>query len=165
MNDLVRTLKDCMSSQLEILNNFSENEKLLKTNVENHNWEGLNRVIREMHPLSEKIDDLDIKRSKAFKALCSYFKEPDNASFYQVAVHFSIPDRELCTELYQQLKIAVIRIQSITWSIDNYVRTVSGTIHQILDNVFPHRKGNIYSNTGSVREFSGIDPVLINQQL
>ncbi|MBN1649091.1 MAG: flagellar export chaperone FlgN [Spirochaetales bacterium] len=165
MKELIEKLKECMSEELNILTNFSENEQNLKHNIEKHDWVSLEKTIKQMQPLSERIDLLDKERSDIFRELCGYYGEKENCSFYHIAVYFPHSEREICTSLYQELKIAVIRIQSITWSIDNYVRTVTGTIQQVLNNVYPHRKGNLYCSKGSLKQSTGIDPVLVNQQL
>ena len=163
MLKLLASLKESMTGQLIVLNEFSEYEKKLKLFVEEHNWNGLNDLIKKMQPLSEKIDAIDMERTKAYKAICIKLKQPDNSNFYQIAVNFPHEEREACVKLYQDLKIAVIRIQSITWSIDNYVRTVTGAINQVLNNIFPHRKGNIYCSKGNIKQSAGIDAVLINR--
>ena len=161
---IVNSLIDKMAEETLLLEEFGSREGELRSCISSNNWSELTATIQNLSPLAEKIEEVEKSRDEAFMALRTMFGEKDDASFYHVVFHLPERERDICVELYRKLKLAAIRIQSITLSIDSYVRTVSGTVRQILEEIFPYQKGKIYSAKGGSMDTQA-EPMVFNTSL
>jgi len=153
-----------MAEEILLLEEFGSREDEIRSCISSNNWSRLTETIQNLSPLAEKIEEVEKLRDEAFTSLRRMYGEKKDASFYHVVFHLPEPERDLCVELYRKLKLAAIRIQSITLSIDSYVRTVSGTVRQILEEIFPYQKGKIYSKQGSSVDIQA-EPMVLNTSL
>lgn len=161
---IVNNLLDLMAEETLLLEEFGSREEDIRSCINSNNWSELTSTIQYLSPLAEKIEQVERERDEAFNALRDICGEKEDASFYHVAFHLPQRERDLCVELYRKLKLAAIRIQGITLSIDSYVRTVSGTVKQILEEIFPYQKGKIYSRQGDSVD-SRAEPMVFNTSL
>jgi len=161
---IVNNLLDLMAEETLLLEEFGSREEEIRSCINSNNWNELTVTIQKLSPLAEKIEQVERTRDDVFSSLRIMFGEQEDASFYHVAFHLPARERDICVELYRKLKMAAIRIQSITMSIDSYVRTVSGTVRQILEEIFPYQKGNIYSKSGDAVGTQS-EPLVFNTSL
>ena len=161
---IVRHLLDLMAEETLLLEEFGSREEEIRSCINENNWNELTLTVQNLSPLAEKIEQVETTRDEVFASLRSMFGEQEDAGFYHVVFHLPRRERDLCVELYRKLKIAAIRIQSITMSIDSYVRTVSGTVRQILEEIFPYQKGNMYSRSGDTVDTQA-EPLVFNTSL
>lgn len=161
---LANNLIDLMAEETLLLEDFGSREEEIRACISSNNWNDLTLTIQHLSPLAEKIEQVEKTRDEAFSALRSVCGEKEDASFYHVVFHLPERERDISVELYRKLKLAAIRIQSITLSIDSYVRTVSGTVRQILEEIFPYQKGKIYSKHGGSVD-SQAEPMVLNTRL
>jgi len=159
-----KTLRNSMEEEILLLNEFCREEEKIKDYIVKKNWEGLNRTIRNANPLIEQINTIEKKRNTAFVELRNHFGFNGEAGFYHVIVNFAEGERDIFADLYRNLKLSAIRIQSVTGGIDSYVSNVSGSMNSILDELFPARRGKIYSKQGNPTELE-INPMVLNHNL
>ncbi len=157
-------LHECMSLELKLLETFRKAEIELKNKINHKDWDGLERCIGRMKTLSRDLTAVETKRSGAFRELQDLVGEKEEASFYQVIVHLPADEREALAEIYRAMRFAAVGIRSVTYCIDEQLKTINGTLQQILNELFPYRKGNLYSKQGARRETEG-NPMVINQSL
>ncbi|MBN2050840.1 MAG: hypothetical protein JW760_10380 [Spirochaetales bacterium] len=160
----VTKLLDLMAEEILLLEEFGSREEMVRSCVRQNNWSELNLTIQQLSPLAEKIEAVERLRDEAFTALKTGYGESEDASFYHVVFHLPDRERDISVELYRKLKMAALRIQSITLCIDSYVRTVSGTVRQILEEIFPYQKGKIYSKHGGAMDIQA-EPMVLNTSL
>ncbi len=153
-----------MVSELKLLEAFREAELDLKNRINNKDWDGLERCILKMKSLSDDLIVVEENRSKAFSDLQDLVGEKEEAGFYQVIVHLPSEEREPLAELYRAMRFAAVGIRSVTYCIDEHLKAINGTLQQILDELFPYRKGNLYSKHGERREAEG-NPMIVNHSL
>jgi hypothetical protein len=153
-----------MKFEFALLESFRRTELELKNGINRKDWDGLERCIQKMRELSVELVAVEDKRNHAFLELRDLVGEAETANFYQVIVHLSVEERETLAELYRAMKFAAIGIRSVTYCIDEHLQTINGTLQQILNELFPYRKGNLYSNQGERREASQ-NPMIVNQRL
>ena len=153
-----------MKMELGLLERFRETEIELKNGISNKDWDSLDLSMQTMKHLSGKLIRVEKRRHTAFHELRDLVGEDENAGFYQVIVHLPFEEREVLAELYRSMKFAAVGIQAITYGIDEHVQTINGTLHQILNELFPYRKGNIYSKEGKRRE-AETNPMVVNHHL
>jgi AAA+ ATPase superfamily predicted ATPase len=61
-------------------------------------------------------------------------------------------ERDELFALYRQLRLALIRVKGNAGLLGFYLRSLSETLQKVLEELFPHRKGRIYSRSGKARE-------------
>lgn len=153
-----------MRSELALLEAFKELELQLKNGISQKNWDQVEECISKMKALSADLAAVEEKRNRAFIDLQDLMGESDNAGFYQVIVYLPVEEREALAQLYRAMKFAAVGIRSITYCIDEHLKTINGTLQRILNELFPYRKGNLYSHQGERREASD-NPMVVNHSL
>lgn len=151
-----------MKVELALLETFRDAELELKSGITRKDWDGLEECIRKMKLLSADLVAVEDSRNRAFLELRDLVGEEAGAGFYQVIVHLAVEEREQLAELYRAMKFAAVSIRSVTYCIDEHLQTVNGTLQQILNELFPYRKGNLYSKEGARREVNH-NPMIVNQ--
>ncbi|RKX78390.1 MAG: hypothetical protein DRP87_06455 [Spirochaetes bacterium] len=159
----VEKLKDLLKEEIEFLNVFCKEQEKIKTFIKNKDWEGLNKSVQKIEALSEAIENIDKERSIGFNRLRKAVLNRDNASFYQVIVRLPEDEREVLASLYRKFKLTVCRLQGLTTGIETLVYTLSGTLNQFLEEIFPHRKGKIYTKNGLIT-FAEENPIVLNRE-
>ncbi|MCI0481502.1 MAG: hypothetical protein L0213_07930, partial [Candidatus Dadabacteria bacterium] len=154
-------LLEYMKLELNRLEAFREAELELKNGISRKDWDGLDRCIRKMKLLSTDLVGVEEKRNRAFIELRDLVGEEEGAGFYQVIVHLPVEERESFAELYRAMKFLAVGIRSVTYCIDEHLQTINGTLQQILNELFPYRKGNLYSKHGKRRE-AHHNPMIVN---
>ncbi|MBN1687321.1 MAG: flagellar export chaperone FlgN [Spirochaetales bacterium] len=157
-------LAEYMKLELGLLEAFKEAEIELKNGINRKDWDQLEQCIRKMKTLSAELAAVEEKRNHAFINLQDLVGEREKAGFYEVIVHLPADEREALAELYRSMKLAAVGIRSVTYCIDEHLKTINGTLQNILNELFPYRKGNLYSKQGERREASG-NPMVVNHSL
>jgi hypothetical protein len=121
-------------------------------------------VISNLNPLSETMEETEKQRDLLYKKLKKKLDKKDTDGFYSIVSHMEGSTRESCLSGYRKMKMALLRMQGITAGIDQYVRAVGDTSRAVLNEVFPHRKGRLYSCNGSERHAQA-DPMVLNRHL
>lgn len=157
-------LANLMNKETEILDSISVEEEKLQQSLRESNWEKMESIISNLSPLSENMEKVEDERNKVYMKLKTRLNKTDSDGFYAVAMHMKGQNREDCLGGYRKMKVALLRMQGITAGIDQYVRAVGDTSKAVLDEVFPHRKGRIYSNRGCEKPVQA-DPMILNRHL
>ena len=157
-------LTDLMNRETELLNEISAEEEKLQKVLRENNWEKMERIIALLNPLSIKMESVEEERNKIYLKLKAKLGKSEDDGFYSVAIHMKEHTREECLGAYRRMKIALLRMQGITAGIDQYVTTVGDTSRAVLEEVFPYRKGRIYSNRGCEKPVQA-DPMILNRHL
>ena len=153
---------DSMKTELDLLELFKALEIRMKESIQLKDWQSLQTVMKEMVDLSDRMVVIERKRQDEYERLRTGFGVEENAGFYQVIVHLPRELRDELAGLYRNMKFTVLSLQAVTECMDDQVRSVNSTIHEILGELFPHRKGNLYSKEGKSREVDP-NPVVVNQ--
>ena len=157
-------LAELMETETELLNEISHEEENLQNALRKNSWDEMELIINRISPLSVRMERVEIDRDRVYQKLKVRLKKSDDDGFYSVAMHMKGNTRESCLGGYRKMKVALLRMQGITAGIDQYVRTVGETSKAVLDEVFPHRRGKIYSNNGSAKPVQA-DPMVLNRHL
>lgn len=164
IDTLSTKLADLMVKETELLNEISGQEEKLQQALRDNSWSDMEKIISTIGPLSIKMERIENERDRVYRKLKEKLDKKENDGFYSVAMHMKGQTREDCLGGYRRMKVAVLRMQGLTAGIDQYVRSVGETSRLVLDEVFPHRKGKIYSNNGSAKPVQA-DPMVLNRHL
>lgn len=156
--------KELIHREIELLEKFSELELNLQDCIFNRDWKGFEGILKEMQPVSEDLVEVEESRNAAYDELRAKTTGREDASFYQVVLGLPEEQRESFSQLYRKLKFTVLRLKGITEGMDSFVGSMTGTMREILDDIFPYRKGNIYSSRGRARAVNE-NPMVVNHHL
>ncbi len=161
---LCPALLEAMKQEHALLERFKSAEMGMTEAIRNKDVDRLELCMKTMEGLSDSLVQIEEQRHIAFLKLRDAVGEDQDASFYQVIVHLPVDTRDRLAELYRSMKFAVVGIQAVTSCLDEHVKSVNGTMQQILNELFPHRKGNMYSKEGKRCEAES-SPLVVNQRL
>jgi hypothetical protein len=88
----------------------------------------------------------------------------ESARFEELLTRLPPEDRDELFGLYRQLKLAVIRVKGNAGLLGFYLRSLSGTVQKVLEELFPHRRGTIYSRSGKSRD-AGEDSMVVHRHI
>ncbi len=153
-----------MAEEVDLLGRIAELEVRLKSCVLERNWKGLETALRRMNPIAQKLAQVEEERNLSFRKLQASLGLGEEAGLYHVVVLLPYDHRERLAEAYRRLKLSVIAIQGITGNIDAYLRNVTGEMQAVLSELYPFRKGKIYSRRGKSKPVEST-PMVISQRL
>ena len=146
------TLKRTLHAEARTLKDFAELQKGLQQAISKRQWTELSKEIDALRRLAEKIEALEEDRIRAYQSLKSSLRADGEESFTEIVSHLPAKDRDELLALYRHLKAAVIRVKASAGLLNYYVQSMSEALRQILEELFPHRKGKMYSRTGKAKE-------------
>ncbi len=157
-------LKTILLQEIDGFITAVEKAEEIRSSIFRHDWKRLSQNLERMEHATGYIAALEKERAHVFSSLRREVGAKSNAGFYTVIVHLDTGRQEELSGLFRQLKSLVLQLQGSIWSIDAYTRTLSTTIYDILQEMFPHRRGTMYSKSGRKRKH-GSDPLVVNRQL
>jgi alanyl-tRNA synthetase len=146
------TLKRTLRAEARTLKDFADLQKDLQQAISKRQWTELNKEIDALRQLAEKIETLEEDRIQAYQTLKSSLQAGDQESFAEIVSRLPAKERDELLVLYRHLKAAVIRVKASAGLLNYYVQSMSDALRQILEELFPHRKGKMYSRTGKAKE-------------
>ncbi len=161
---LINKLKDEMLIEIQLMERFFELEEKLQEAVKSKRWSELEKRLNALKKISLNIEMADKKRDRYFAALKGLLGIPPDRSFNEIVRFF---DKELQDELlriHTELKLGVLKVKSSTGRLGYLFRVLSDSMNEILTEIFPHRKGKIYSQNGRAKSYSE-ESFVVNQSL
>lgn len=161
---LCDSLTALMGREAALLEQMADHELVLKESIVAHNWARLELSRRKLAPILQAIAEVEQARHSGFSQLREAVGENAEAGFYEVLLHFDDERRERAAGSYRSLKLTVLKIQAVTNSIEVYLRAVTGTMQEILGELFPFRKGSIYTRKGTASQTQS-NPMVFSRRL
>jgi hypothetical protein len=146
-----RSLARAMAVEAGLLNDYSERLQELQRIIGQRDWDAVEKCIAVLRNLAGEVETAEAARVEAFRALKAERHLPDEERFEQVAELLPPPERDELRELSRRLKIGVVRVKGSSGLLGYYVRSALQARHQVLEELYPHRKGRLYSRSGRTR--------------
>jgi DNA-binding transcriptional MocR family regulator len=146
------TLKRALRAETRTLKDYADLQKSLQQAISKRKWTELNREIDALRQLADKIEALEKDRIQAYQMLKSYLQTREREGFTEIVSRLPAEERDELIGLYRHLKAAVIRVKASAGLLNYYVQSMSEALRQILEELFPHRKGKMYSRTGKPKD-------------
>ena len=162
--DNIEHLNKILEKEIELIDNFAVAEGSIMDSIITNNWDILGLAINQAEALSISIEALDKKREICVERLRESTGEDDSVHFYRLTADLEADKRDQINDLYRKLKLSVLNLQNMNWRINTYVSTVTGIMKQTLKEIYPHRRGSLYSKTGTIREADS-NPMVLNKKL
>lgn len=153
-------VKSQLEKQSELLAEFRRKEAELQEAIIERDWPAMDAVIPELERLGDELEELEGQRAAAVAASKEELGLEADSPFPELLAKVEPQDRAELTSLYRTLQIAVLRVRNQTSGIDAYVRNSVRTANTVLGEIFPERKGTLYSRSGAHRPAHGTAIVL-----
>jgi len=158
------SLNKIMKEEISLLQQFYDAEKDFQRYIQDKNWKKLQEIIESLDPLSISISLAEQERARIFNILSSVADDQDEKTFYTVISRVPEEWKDILGKTFRKLKLLVLKVQGLNTGINALVCTLSTTLQSILEEMYPHRRGRIYSNTGKTKSVS-VNPMILNKQL
>ena len=162
--DNAEQLIDILEKEIVLVKAFTEVENTIMDSVIINNWDVLESNIEQTQDISRDIEKLDKAREACIELLREEAEEDINSHFYRLTVNLDTDIKNKLNDLYRDLKLSVLNLQNINWRIDSYVGTVTGIMKQTLKEIYPNRRGSLYSRSGILKEADN-NPMVLNRKL
>ena len=145
------SLEKAMDMEAGLLNDYAARLQELQRTIVQHDWDSVQKGIASLRNLAGEVETAEAARVEAFRALKAEHFLPIEESFDQAAERLEGPERDRLKELARRLKIGVVRVKGSSGLLGYYVRSALQARHQVLEELYPHRKGRLYSRSGRAR--------------
>ena len=153
-----------MKAEMKLFDEFAEGENRLNDLAKRKKWAEMQAVLEELGSLAEKIEECEDSRNAVYLSCKAEMnlKEDDGFALFLAQV----PDkhRETLARLHAGLKKRLLAIKSLSSGLIYYFACMQDSIAQVLGEIFPHRKGTLYSPQGESKESSEA-AVVVNHEL
>ena len=148
-NALVRALKDLMDREAELFVDLGRRVERLRDSFQQKSWGPSISLSEGIERSSRAIEEADLARDDAFASVREAMHLPGETTMS--AVLPGLPDllRSEMEERWRGLRMAVVRLKTDTGRMRYSAEAMAGTLNRILEQVFPYRKGKIYSRRGT----------------
>jgi hypothetical protein len=153
-----------MVEESDLFRCFADKERELTRVVQKRDWEQLQGELASLEVLARRIEETEHARHGRYCQLKGELGLGDRAGFDLVLQRLPEGRRADLARGQTELKNAVSRVRSITASLAYYFRYIRDSVEQILEEVFPHKRGRLYGRNGATAATSS-DPVVLNRQL
>ncbi|MFW5812265.1 MAG: flagellar export chaperone FlgN [Alkalispirochaetaceae bacterium] len=161
---LVETVTETLRAQLTMMNTLAEQEAELHRLMLEREWEDVTPLIETMSEMSDAVVEAENQRHDAYCLLRRHLGLNDSSGFGEVLAALDDEDRRCLADLYRQLKLSVIRIQSLAGGVDRYVRTMMATTREMIREAYPERAGGAYGRDGAHSVQAG-EALVLNHRL
>ncbi len=138
----------CMKEEATLLAAFAGLEEEMQRLVSDHRWDGLETIIQRLRQKSDLVNRSEEERERSFHVLKIALGVPEDVSFFKMLPFVPDEKRRVITDAYRKLKLAVYAVKGATLRLSYYFQSYSDTVKKVLGELFPHRKGKLYSQTG-----------------
>jgi hypothetical protein len=162
-NALVRALKDRMDREAELFVDLGAEVERLRDSFQQKSWGPSLSLSEGIERSSRAVEEADLARDAAFTSVREAMRLPRETTMS--AVLPGLPDllRSEMEESWRGLRMAVVRLKTSTGRMRYSAESLASTLNRILEQVFPYRKGKIYSRRGTPTGVSGA--VLVDRSL
>lgn len=161
-NETIGSLLRLLDEQTELIERLGEQQSSLQEIVANKDWEGMERIVPKMTGLSEAISRVEMQRNSAMAELTAAFGGTESFSLLLDRLPPEI--RRALSVRYRALKVAVLRLQSRTATMDAYIRASMSTSRGVLQELFPETTSRGYSRDGA-GSFTAASAVVVDHEL
>ena len=161
---LIGKLKQEMKIEVQLLDNFFELEENLHNAIYDKKWPLLEGLISNLKGTGSDIEIADEKRDQYFTAVKKYIGLPVTSGLSELLENVEEEQGEEIKKLQRDLKIRVVKVKGSTGRLGYVFRSLSESLNDILGEVFPHRKGKIYSMQGKPTDYAD-ESLMVNRNL
>jgi hypothetical protein len=162
-NALVRALKDRIDREADLFADLGQEVERLRDSFQQKSWGPSLSLAENIERSSQAVVLADAARDEAFAAVREAMDLPLETTMS--AILPALPDllRSEMEESWRALRMSVVRLKTSTGRMRYSAEALAFTLNRILEQVFPYRKGKIYTRRGTPSSVSGA--VLVDRKL
>jgi len=162
-NALVRALKDQIDREADLFADLGQEVERLRDSFQQKSWGPSLSLAEGIERSSQAVVEADAARDEAFAAVREAMDLPLETTMS--AILPALPDllRSEMEESWRALRMSVVRLKTSTGRMRYSAEALAFTLNRILEQVFPYRKGKIYTRRGTPSSVSGA--VLVDRKL
>jgi len=160
---LVDALKADMERETELFLVMGQEVDRLRDSVQLKKWAVGLGIAQGLERVALKIEEADAARDRAYQALCDNLGLPRDAVFSLLLSRMSAEQRPPLEQTWRDLRTSVVRLGTASNRLRYFAEALSGTLGRVLEEVFPHRRGRIYSRRGTATSVN--DSLLVDRKL
>jgi hypothetical protein len=157
-------LKKSIEEEISLFNSFLKLEHNLNESVKSKNWDNVNKYLGNLSDISIRVEKTEKIRHETFKELCSECKISRNTSFREFIDCVYGAEKDELSRLQAVLTDTIKKVRKTSIGMSSHFKYMYGTVNNLLEEIFPFRKGKIYSRQGKASEVNS-SPVMINKKL
>ena len=154
-NVLARALRDRMEREAELFEGLGHEVERLRDSFERKSWGSGLEVAQGIERSAEKINEADAARDEAFALLRDVVDLPRESAFSALLPRLPDAERAELEESWRRLRLAVVRLKTASGRMRYAAEALSDALNRILEQVFPYRKGRMYSRRGTPTSVGG----------
>ena len=135
----------------------------LRDSVQQKKWAPALATAQGLERFAAKIEETDTARDRTFQDLCAILGLSSDVPFAILLSRLDVAQRSVLEKRWRSLRISVIRLGTASNRLRYYAEALGGTVGRILEEIFPHRKGRIYSRRGKATSVN--DALLVDRKL
>ncbi|NOY10152.1 MAG: hypothetical protein GXP33_15065 [Spirochaetes bacterium] len=161
---LIGKFKQEMSIEIQLLDSFFRLEEELHSAIYEKEWTRIEELVSNLKNTGTDIENIDDRRDQYFSAVKKHLGLSVASGLSEMLGYMEKEQQEEIQKLHRDLKIRVVKVKGSTGRLRYLFRTLSESLNDILGEVFPHRKGKIYSMHGRPAEYAE-ESVMVNRNL
>ena len=150
-----------MRREKKLIETFVRREEKLSAQIKNRSWKNIEEHVNKLDQTAQEIEKVEAERHSVYQRMRERYSIGDDRSFRSCIVHAPKEMQQELADLYRALRQSLVRIRSLSRGLFYTFRSIQESLDQILAEVYPHRRGRIYSSRGSARDGTE-SPVVIN---
>jgi hypothetical protein len=152
-----------MERETELFLEMGQQIERLKDSVTRKNWAAGLSIAQDLERFASRVEQIDTARDWAFFSLCVSLGLPRETFFSALLPRMNAEQRGLLEKGWRNLRMSVVRLATATNRMRYFAEALSGTLGRMLEEVFPHRRGKIYSRRGTATRVN--DAFLVDRKL
>ncbi len=160
---LVGALKASMDRETGIFHQMEREMESLRDSFQRKTWTSALATAQGMERFAALVGEADEARDQAFIRLCVATGVAPETPFSSVLSRMDAEPRGMLEEGWRDLRMAVVRLSTAASRMRYSAEALAGTLSRILEEIFPHRRGRIYSRRGTATSVN--DSLLVDRSL
>jgi len=153
-----------MRREMQLFDEFAKGENQLNDLAKKKRWSEMQLLLENLGGLAEKIEKCEEKRHLVYSSCRSRMNVAETDGFQAFLAQVPEERKEEFAVLHREIKKKLLTIKSLSSGLIYYFACMQESIAQVLNEIFPHRKGKIYSPRGESRE-SKEEAVVVNHEM
>jgi hypothetical protein len=156
-------LKALMERETELFLVMEREVDRLRDSVQMKRWTQALAVVQDLERFASKIEEADAIREQVFEQLCVSLSLSPDTLFAVLLSRLDDRERAALEQTWRGLRISVVRLGTASNRLRHYAEALGGTLGRVMEEIFPHRRGKIYSRRGKATSVN--DALLVDRKL
>jgi hypothetical protein len=159
----VERLRAGMEREAELFARLGVQMDLLRDSFQAKSWPESLKIAQGFESSAREIERVDMERDEAFKILREGLGARPEESFSAVLMRVPEEQRANLDESWRKLRTSVFRLKTSTGRLRYASETLSEAFNSVVEGIFPHRRGKIYTRHGTASGATG--SLIIDREL